>query len=311
MHATAPDPSADPRIAIALAVAFAWATLAAGSAPQPVAEPPRVDRLLQQADTAFARRGGVASSPVRLDEAALARSIALLDEALAQAPDRLDVRARLLRVLLFEGEYVATSEEEKKAVFERGRRIFDQGREQLRDATGERDLTRTAPERLPRLLADEPAAGSLFFWGAVHYGLWAEYYGSIAAVRKGLAKGLWRMGNTARALDPKIDGWGPSRFLGRLHHLTPRIPLVTGWADRRVALQLLEEAWREAPEEPLNGLFYAQALHELADDTEQARDLLIALLDREPRPDRRFEDTEALERCRKLLERLAGRSEGP
>lgn len=234
----------------------------------------------------------------------IGQAVQLLAAALERRPGDVALRADLLRALLFQAEYVATTADAKKQLFERGRRIFVDGLERLERESGERRLLELPSEDLRRTLADEPAAGRLVFWGAVHYGLWGEYYGTLAAVRRGLAKKLRIYGEAARALDPELDGYGPSRFLGRLHHLTPRVPLVTGWADRDEAVRLLREAATKASEDPLNRLFYAEALWDLRGEHRLALEQLALAARLTPRPDHRIEDARALERVAELERRI-------
>lgn len=232
------------------------------------------------------------------------RAVELLQQALDAAPSDVSIRADLLRALLFEAEYVAQDQDSKKALFERGRLLFEEGLEQLERATQTPDLVRREPREIRQLLAHEPAAGAFVFWGAVHYGLWGEYFGNFAAARKGLANRLLRYGEAARALAPDIDSEGPSRFLGRLHHLTPRIPFVTRWADRDLAVELLAYAATEAPEEPLNRLFYAQALFELRGERQAALEILRSTLLQPARANHQVEDARARARVRALIDEL-------
>lgn len=258
--------------------------------------------LQQRGNQWYQRRAEGARGEVPAAEP-IGRAVELLERALHAAPEDLSIRADLLRALLFRAEYLETDTAQKKAVFERGRQLFEEGLAQLEERTVA-DLVRRDPEQIRELLADEPAAGRFLFWGAVHYGLWGEYFGNLAAARKGLANRLLRYGEAARALEPSIDSEGPSRFLGRLHHLTPRIPFITRWADRDLAVELLGHAARKAPQEPLNHLFYAEALWDLRGENERALEILRAALERPVRPSHSVEDARARARVAELIARI-------
>jgi hypothetical protein len=103
--------------------------------------------------------------------------------------------------------------------------------------------------------------------GAVHYYL-AANLGLAVREHPTLAMGnLGRLEDEmkqALALSPDIDRGGPLRLLGMLYLKAPAWP--NGIGDRDKALELLGRAAREYPEQPLNHLFYAQALWDEGDE---------------------------------------------
>ena len=106
----------------------------------------------------------------------------------------------------------------------------------------------------------------------------------------------------AEQLVPDYEEAGPKRLLGRLHQITPRVPLVTGWVRKERGLELLRQAHERAPEDPLNRVFLAEAIWSTNRDSTGARDLLVPIFAQEPRVERFVEDQAARERARELLD---------
>lgn len=264
-----------------------------------------MEGLLAAGDAAFARRQegarGEEARPEPIGEA-----VANYRQALGAAPDRIDVRVRLLHSLFFLARYATPSPQRQKALYEEGRTVFEDGLGRLVERVGERP-SKADPEELPELLADYPLAGELYFWGAVHWGLWGESFGTMASIRRGVAGKIRRYGESARVLVPEYQEAGALRLLGRLHALAPKVPLFTGWVDHDLAVVYLERAVELAPQDPLNRFYLAEALLEYRrDQKERATELLESAASATPRPERLIEDTEAIVDARARLEELRG-----
>lgn len=259
--------------------------------------------LEARGDAAFARRaaGGTAVWAAR---APIAEAVDAYRRAVAADPDDLGLRIKLLEAVFFEAEYARRDEGERKAMFERGRELFEESFELLARRAGRRSLRGVDADRLPELLADVPEAGALYFWGSVHWGLWAQYFGKLQAVRKGVAKKIRELGEGALALDPDVEEAGPLRLLGRLHHLTPKIVFITGWIDRDRVVPLLSRAVERAPRDPLNRVFLAEAVWELEGDPARARRMMEEVAEWPARPERLLEDRRAIGEAQDLLRRL-------
>jgi tetratricopeptide (TPR) repeat protein len=277
------------------------ALLLVAARPAPAAT---VDELVARGDRAHARRAEGAQGD-RARSQPIGEAVVAFREALAQAPERLDVRVRLLRSLFFLARYATEDPKEQKRLYEEGRSVFDQGLERLGRRAGAR-LDKADAGELPALLAEVPEAGELYFWGAVHWGLWGESFGTMASVRKGVAGKIRRFGEGARALAPEYENAGAYRLLGRLHALAPKVPLFTGWVDHDLAIEYLERAVELAPEDPLNRFFLAEALYEYGTGGQgpRVRELLESAANAQPRPDRRVEDGEAIADARARLATL-------
>jgi len=237
----------------------------------------------------------------------IAASIAAYEQALAFDPDNLEVRWKLLRALYFQGEHVQRERAAKRQTFDRGREVFEGALDLLAEKVGGRKrLDALGPEQTATAFADTPDALPTYFWGAVSWGLWGEAFGKVAAVRQGVAGKLKHYIDVVMAIDPMYSDAGGHRLKGRFHSEAPRIPFFTPWVSRETALAELHIAWETAPQDPLNGLYPAEAI---LDHAPRKRSEAIKILDeirhRQPRPEKLVEDLSVVERARHRLEALA------
>ena len=256
----------------------------------------------EQGDQAFAQRarGGAGSA----DQQVVDDAIEAYERALEQDEANLSLRVKLLHALFFKAEYASQGLEEQKVLYARGRDLFEKSYELLANKAG-RDTLRGVPvKQLGSLIGRFDEAGPLYFWGAMHWGLWAESFGKVAAVRQGVIKKVRELSEGALALAPQYENYGPFRVLGRLHHLTPKIPILTGWVDRKRAVLLLRRSVDSAPDEPLNQTFLAHALWQLTGDHRGALEILRGVIVRRPRDTHKVEDRKAIDGARELIARV-------
>lgn len=253
-------------------------------------------------DAAWERRADghqgdrAAAGPV--DEA-----IAAYERAVKEKPDRLEAYSKLLRALHYKGDFAVQTREGKQQVFARGREVFEAAQAQIARRAGKKmdDLT---PKQVAALVSAKglPEAPAIYIWGAVHWGLWGDVYGRLAAARQGVGDKVKRNGEIALALDERYDRAAAHRVLGRLHTLAPKVPFVTGWVDRDEAVTHLRRAVALGPEDLLNHVYLADALlqHFPAKGNE-AKEILRRVLQKKPDPARVVEDERALAEARRLL----------
>jgi tetratricopeptide (TPR) repeat protein len=260
---------------------------------------------LAAGDAAWSRRaeghqgGRAQAGPI--DEA-----VAAYERAVRAEPDRLEAAVRLLRALHFKGEFATPSREGKQKVFERGRDVFEATLDRMarlaRPAGGRAKLDAMTPAQAAKALAGVPEAPSIFLWGAVHWGLWGDVFGRMAAARQGVGDEVRRAAEIVIALDERFEDGGGHRILGRLHTLAPKVPLVTGWVDRDKAVSELRRAVELGPDNLDNPLFLAEALLEHhPKKAPEGREILRRLLARKPSPARVVEEEKTLANARALL----------
>jgi tetratricopeptide (TPR) repeat protein len=262
---------------------------------------------LAKGDAAWNRRAEGHAGP-RANPGPIGEAIAAYEQALKQQPDRLETYWKLLRAEHFKGDFVAATREQKQAVFGPARTVAEAGLDRLaRKAGGRERLDAMAPRAAARALAGVPGAAALHLWAAIHWGLWGDNFGRLAAARQGVGDRVRRYAEVVIAIDERFEDAGGHRVLGRLHTLAPKVPFLTGWVDRDKAVAELRRAVALSPDYPLNSVFLAEALlqHQSAKAPE-ARQLLRRVVEVRPSPEREVEDADAIAQARALLARYPG-----
>lgn len=255
----------------------------------------------QWAARAESHQGGKAR-PAHVDAA-----IAAYQRAIVQNPNDLEARWKLLRALRFKGMYVASSSDEKKAIYNQGKAA---GKETLAlldrqlAGRGVKSATSATEKQVADAARNIPGANEVFLWDAVNWGEWALVYGKLAAVREGAADRIKREATIAMLIDPKIEGGSPARVLGRLHDQTPRVPFITGWASSKEAVRLLNESLKVDPANKITRVFLAEAMVSNNSDTKpQAIQMLKEVIAAPNPPEFEVEQAAATEDARALLKK--------
>ena len=231
--------------------------------------------------------------------------------AIAAEPESLESRWRLMRALYFKGEHTTDDSAAKRTLFDEGRTVAEQALSILRREAGRvahRDLGKATPVELVPHVKGNPAAVPSFLWASVDWGKWALVFGKSAAVKQGAAAKIRDYAQAVILLEPAYDGGGGYRVLGRLHHQTPAVPFLTGWASRGEALKNLRLAVEAGPRNLVGRQFLAEAIwdYESARRAE-ARALLEKILGETPDPEYLVENRKTQEEAGQLLKEWAGR----
>ncbi len=215
---------------------------------------------LAEGDVQWERRaegvkGGHAAAE-RVDAA-----IAAYEKAITQSPNDLEPRWKLMRAIRFKGAYVATSADDKKAIYSRAKKVGGEaialvGRQIAPKGVS---IQKGSEKQVADAARSLPGSAEMFMWDSANWGEWALAYGKLAAAREGAADRIRRSATIAMLIDPKVEGGGPARVLGRLHDQTPRIPFITGWASAQQAVKFLSDAVRLEPSNKTSRLFLAEA----------------------------------------------------
>lgn len=260
---------------------------------------------MARGDAAYLRRAEGHSGSVAQGEP-IGESITAFEELLTQDPENLEARWKLLRSLYYQGEHVLRDDDERLALYEEAREISDVGREQLAITAGlgdDPDSMKT--DKLAAALADTTDSAQIYFWSAVHWGLWGQYRGKMAAAKEGVAKKIRNFSEIVIEIDEEMEEAGGHRVLGRLHSEAPKLPFFTGWVDRKTAVSELRRGIELAPDAPLTRFYLADALLEHFPDQEQeARALLNDLVQLEPDQAYVVEQTQVIADAQALLTSL-------
>ncbi len=261
---------------------------------------------------AWARRAEGHQGP-RADPGPIREAVAAFESALEAEPENLAARVGLIKALYYLGEHAIQGRDEKLVCFERGRRLAEDGIDQLAAgyAGDPRPNLRSGPvpPRLVDHLAGTPEARGIYLWGSIQWGLWGRHRGKIAAARQGVAGKIRDYATVAVALDEQYENAGGHRVLGRLHAEAPKLPFITGWIDRDLAIRSLERAVALAPDDLLSELYLIEALLEYDGSRRpEAVDRLRLLVTQTPNPDYLVEELQALADGQKLLASLGAHS---
>lgn len=214
---------------------------------------------IARGDASWERRAEGAQGG-RAARAPIAAAVAAYEEAVKAAPANLEASWKLLRALWFEGEYVATSQDEKQRVFGRGKAVSENAWAVVGKRVGPRRLEAERAADRAAALRGISEAPPLLLWSAADWGLWGDAFGKLAAARQGVGSKVRDWAETLIALDERFEGGAGHRVLGRLHSEAPKVPFFTGWVDHDKAIVELEKALAIAPEELSNRFYLADAL---------------------------------------------------
>lgn len=260
------------------------------------------DEPIARGDAAWSRRYAGAQG-TRAAAGPIGEAVAAYEEALARDPKSLEAHWKLLRAIHFQGDHTTEDREERQRIFGRGREVSEQALDLLAERVGGREaLDDMTPEEVHSAFP-EPEVARIYFWAAVDWGLWGQAYSKMAAARQGVAKRVRDYSRIVIALDPEYEDAGGYRIHARLHAEAPKIPFVTGWVDRDVALADIRRAYEVAPENLYNRVFLADALLRFGEREERDRALgmLEEVVASEPRPEHAIADAEAIEEARRVL----------
>ena len=264
--------------------------------------------LIAAGDAAWARRAEGHQGD-RAQTGPVNEAVAAYERAVKEQPDRLEAYWKLLRALHYKGDFATPSKEGKQQAFARGKEVAEAALDRLaRRTAGSREkLDAMTPAQAAIAVSGVPEARPLFLWAAVHWGLWGDVFGRMAAARQGVGDKVRRDSEILIALDERYEEAGGHRILGRLHTLAPKVPFVTGWVDRDKAISELRKAVALGPGNWDNHLFLAEALLEYQPaKAAEARDILRRLTARQPTPELAVEQERTRVNAKALLAKHPG-----
>ena len=234
-------------------------------------------------------------------------AVAAYQRAVAQNPNDLEARWKLLRTIRFKVAYVARSNDEKKKIYAAAKKEGDSAMAVVDKLLGERgvkSVSKATEKDVAAKAATIPGANEIFLWDAINWGEWAIAYGKLAAVREGAADRIRREATIATLIDPKLEGGSPPRVLGRLHDQTPHVPFITGWASSKEALKYLNQSLQIDPTNKITRVFLAEAMENNDSNTKpQAIQMLKEILNTPNDPNYEVEQASAVDDARALLKK--------
>jgi tetratricopeptide (TPR) repeat protein len=244
---------------------------------------------------------GDVASPREIDAAIEAYRVAM-----GRDKGNVDVRWKYLRATYFKAEYTGLAESRKTALYDRAKGVAEEALDLLRTRAGRqlgRDASGLEAQEIATALAGDQTAGEAFYWTAVTWGQWALARGKLKAVQEGAASKIRSDCRIVIGIDSKLEDGGGYRVLGRLHAVTPKVPLLTPWIDHDEAVANLRKAVAVAPLNFVNLLFLAEALQEFTGDKAEATRLLGKVVQSPPDPDHLVESLRTQAAARRDLQR--------
>lgn len=242
------------------------------------------------------------AKPAHIDAA-----LAAYQRAVAANPNDLDARWKLLRAMRFKGQYVASSNDDRKKIYADAKKAGEDALavvDRALRAKGVTSISKATEKQVADAARAVPGAPEVFLWDSINWGEWALAYGKMAAAREGAADRIKREATIAELVDPKMEGGSPSRVLGRLHDQTPRIPFITGWASSKEAVRYLNESFKIDPANKITRVFLAEAMVSNNSDTKpQAMQMLRETVSAPNDPNYEVEQAAATEDAKALLKK--------
>lgn len=207
-----------------------------------------------------------------------------------------------MRALYFKGEHTTRVPDEQKRIFEEGKKAGEEAltviRKRVSSVTG-RPADKDGPVALAPAAKTIPGAAATFLWTGINWGKWALVFGKTAAARQGAAAKIRDDAEAVILIDPGFEEGAGYRLLGRVHHQTPSIPFITGWASRSLALRNLRIAVEKGPGHFYNRLYWAEVLHDYEPSRrDEAKKILEALVADTPTAGFLVEDLRVQEEAR-------------
>src|ERR1700686_1959784 len=106
-------------------------------------------------------------------------AIAAYQRAIAQYPNDLEPRWKLLRAIRFKGAYVASTNADKKTIYDMGKRAGEETVaiiDRQLAAKGSRSVAKAMEKEVAVATRSMPGAAEVFQWDAANWGEWALAY---------------------------------------------------------------------------------------------------------------------------------------
>ena len=205
---------------------------------EPVAEPTAAEKALAAVPGLYRQRDRAGKAQQAID---------LLEAALAEEPDNVELHVQVARFYFWIGD-TASSDAQKV------------------------QLSKTCWDHAERVKVLAPSRVEGPCWSMACIGTHSEGVGILTAVRQGLAGKFEDNGKKAASISPNHDSGGPLRGLGRYYFMLPW-PLQ----DLDDSRSYLERAYAAGPDHPRN-LAYLADLELDQDNTEAARGYLDKIM---------------------------------
>lgn len=213
----------------------------------------------------------------KADGKIISSAINYFEDAIKTKDKELEAGIFLLKSYYFKGKHVATDDEERKLIYNLGKKLSE------------------------RLLITYPESVAIRYWYLINLGSWAEVYGTLAAAKEGVADIMRDQSKKIIEIDPYYANGGGYFMLGAVHLKSPRIPFILSWPNNKKAVDYLTKAYNTGQRTFSQTVYLARALKKTGEDN-KAKKLLLDLLN-QPLDDARIvEDRDQKYIAQNLLE---------
>ena len=188
----------------------------------------------------------------------------------------LDAGVYLMKSYYFKGKFIAKTDDEKKKVFSKGKKLGE------------------------RLVGLYPNSAAARYWFLVNLGSWAEVYGTMAAAKEGVAGLMRDNAKKIIEIDPNYSNGGGYFMLGAVHFKSPYIPFILSWPSNDLAIKNLKKAHSIGDSTPSQIVYLAQALFK-GGQKDKAKSHLRELLKKSLSRNEKVEDFDQHEIAKRLL----------
>ncbi len=190
--------------------------------------------------------------------------------------DEIEAALMLVKAFYFKGEYTTNDKEEKKTIFDRGKRFAE------------------------NYIDRYPDSASFRYWYLVNLGSWSKAYGILTAAREGVADLMKEHSEKIIELDPGYENGGGYFMLGAVHYESPYIPFLLSWPDNDDAVIWLRKAVETGNARLVQMVYLAKALYKDGQESE-AISMLEKVVNSEPSPHALVEQRDDIREARELL----------
>lgn len=148
-----------------------------------------------------------------------------------------------------------------------------------------------------------PKNEAILMWYIANFSKYGESLGVINSIKNGLADKVKFYTEKLIVLNPKFNDGVGYKILGVINYKVPLIPLVLTWPSKIKAEDYLKKALGVNPKSISNLYYYAEFLNEVKRN-EEAKIILIMVIDTPPRKTDLIEDMYDINQAIKLLEKL-------
>ena len=181
-----------------------------------------------------------------------------------------------MRSYYFKGKFIAKTDDEKKKVFSKGKKLGE------------------------ILVELYPSSAAARYWFLVNLGSWAEVYGTMAAAKEGVAGLMKNHAKKIIEIDPNYSNGGGYFMLGAVHFKSPYIPFILSWPSNDLAIKNLKKAYSIGDSTPSQTVYLAQALFKDG-QKDKAKSYLRELLKKPLSQNEKVEDFDQHEIAKRLL----------